>query len=198
MENQKIKNKNLKTNKQNTRVIAGSKRGLKLDNPQKITRPLTDRIKMSLFDLISQFIDDAKVLDLYAGGGNFGIEALSRGAKHVDFVDLSDESIKIIMKNLERAGFSDQAKITQTNVQDFLRAEENTSRNFDIIFADPPFEHVIIEHIQDAAELLHPKGVLILRTPAESKQESPERLSALTRTYLKKYGKSILSFYQKT
>jgi len=177
--------------KSNTRIIAGTKRGLLLDNPQKGTRPLTDRLKTSLFDLIRDFVPEAKILDLYAGGGNFGIEALSRGASSATFVDIANSAIKAVEKNLEKAEFTDRAELNQSNVQDFVREDEE---NFDVIFADPPFENIIIEHIQDASKLLAKNGLFVFKHP--NTFEGPEKIGQLKRTYTKIYGMNQLSFYQ--
>ena len=178
-----------------TRVIAGTKRATKLINPGKGTRPLMDRIKTSIFDLIRDFLQEATVLDLYAGGGNFGIEALSRGAKHAAFVDISAAAFKIIYQNLLRTGFNEQAKVIHSNVQDYVRLAEQRGESFDIIFADPPFKEVVIEHLLDATKLLNKNGIFIVRTPAQFNLS--ENIGKLKLSYSKKYGKSLVSFYQK-
>lgn len=174
-----------------TRVIAGSQKGKRLINPKKGTRPLMDRIKTSLFDLISDFIPDAEVLDLYAGGGNFGIEALSRGASYATFIDIGRESIQCIETNLDNTGFTDKADIIQQQVEDYVR---RTDSKFDIIMTDPPFDNVIIEHIKDAAKLIKPDGLFIFRSPEGF--EAPRNIENLKIVYEKKYGKSNVSFYQ--
>lgn len=176
-----------------TRIITGTRKGKKLENPAKGTRPLTDRIKTSLFDLIKDFIEGAEILDLYAGGGNFGIEALSRGAEHVDFVDKADSSARIIHKNLTETEFQDQSSVFVENVQDYVR---EVKKLYDIVFADPPFDNVNLRHIEDASKILKKDGILIFRHP--TKLKSPEKLHELTRTYQKKYGISTISFYQNT
>ncbi|MBN1331627.1 RsmD family RNA methyltransferase [Candidatus Dojkabacteria bacterium] len=176
--------------KMNSTVIAGTMRGKKLINPEKITRPFTNRIKQSLFDLIRDFIADAEVLDLYAGGGNFGIEALSRGARFATFVDLAEEAQRCIEKNLENYP-GKNFEIFKKNVQDYIRA---TDKNFDLIMLDPPFDDVRITYVKDASKLLNPSGLLIFRHPSDYK--SPEEIYDLKRTYIEKYGKSTISFYQ--
>lgn len=175
-----------------TRIIAGDKKGMKLNNPLQGTRPLTDRIKTSLFDLISDFINDARVLDLYAGGGNFGIEALSRGANTATFVDLAEESIQCIKQNLLKTGLLDHAQLNRNRVEDFLSHSDKT---FDLIMADPPFPEVDPELIREISPLLEQEGLLIFRHPSEI--ESPEQIYDLEKVYEKKYGVSILTFYKK-
>ncbi len=181
----------MKTLKINTRVIAGTKRGTKLVNPETGTRPLTDRIKMSLFDLIKTHIKGARILDLYAGGGNFGIEALSRGAMHATFIDLGNEAVNCISQNLEKTNLVDQATIIRTTVEDFVR---ETQEDFDIIMTDPPFNRIIIEHIIDSSKVLKKGGVFVFRHPKQF--EAPQKLGNLTEIYSKKYGVSTISFYQ--
>jgi len=171
-------------------VIAGSMRGKKLINPEKITRPLTNRIKQSMFDLIKDFVPGADVLDLYAGGGNFGIEALSRGANYVIFVDIAQESKRCIEKNLENSQ-NTNFEVLKQNVQDYIRA---TQRDFDLIMLDPPFDDVRITYVRDAAKILKKDGLLVFRHPTEYK--APEELYELKRTHTEKYGRSTVSFYQ--
>lgn len=171
-------------------VIAGSMRGKKLKNPQKGTRPLTNRIKQSLFDLIKDFVENATILDLYAGGGNFGIEALSRGAKHVTFVDISNNSINCIEENLTNIE-ADSYELINERVQDYIR---ETEKEFDIIMCDPPFDNVILTHIKDATKLLTPTGIFIFRHPTKFK--SPKELYEIERIYQQKYGISTISFYR--
>ncbi len=175
-----------------TRVIAGNAKGKKLKNPKQNTRPLTDRIKTSLFDLIKDYMKGSVVLDLYAGGGNFGIEALSRGAKHVTFIDLSNEAIKCINNNLQNTGFIDKATVLHKHIEDFVKDEQN---KFDIIFLDPPFDNIIIKHIEDATILLKKNGLFIFRHPKQYK--TPHKLNDLKKILEKKIGKSTISFYYK-
>ncbi len=174
-----------------TRVIAGTQKGIKLFNPKAGTRPLTDRIKTSLFDLINEFIPDATILDLYAGGGNFGIEALSRGASFATFVDIGKEATSSIKDNLRKTNFLDQAEVIQQHAENYVR---HSSSQFDIIMTDPPFDKLVIEHIKDAAKLVKPEGLFIFRSPVDF--SVPEKINNLQLAYSKKYGKSRVSFYQ--
>lgn len=172
-----------------TRVTAGTKKGVKLTNPPKGTRPLTDRIKISIFDLISDFVPDAEVLDLYAGGGNFGIEALSRGAKSATFVDIAKGSIKSIESNLEKTQFQNKGEIRQERVEDFI---SNTQKKFDIIMSDPPFDTASETDFNSIARLLSDDGIFILRVPSSTEITLPNRLKEV---FQKKYGKSMVHFY---
>lgn len=121
------------------RVIAGSARSIPL-KPVKgdKTRPTTDRIKETLFNILNPYLYDAYVLDLFAGAGGLGIEALSRGAKKAVFVDKSKEAVKIIKENLSKTHFSDDADIYTGDVLDMC-ATMNIEKPFDVIIMDPPY-----------------------------------------------------------
>jgi 16S rRNA (guanine966-N2)-methyltransferase len=119
------------------RVIAGSAGGLRLAAPKRGVRPTMDRVKAAIFSSLGDTIIDARVLDLFAGSGALGIEALSRGAASVLFVEEDRQSIAAIKKNLAKVNLT--GRIRQENVFDFLRRSAGME-NFQIIFADPPYE----------------------------------------------------------
>lgn len=119
------------------RVISGSARGLKLNTPSGInTRPTLDRVKEALFSMLLPYLDGAVVLDLFAGSGSLGIEALSRGADKSYFIDSSNDAIECINSNILAAKFKDCSIVIKTTAANFLK---NTSQKFDIIFIDPPY-----------------------------------------------------------
>ena len=119
------------------RVIAGSAGGLRLAAPKRGVRPTMDRVKAAIFSSLGDTIIGARVLDLFAGSGALGIEALSRGAASVLFVEGDRQSIAAIKENLAKVNLT--GRIRQENVFDFLRRSAGTE-NFQIIFADPPYE----------------------------------------------------------
>jgi 16S rRNA (guanine(966)-N(2))-methyltransferase RsmD len=123
------------------RIITGTAKGKKLKTPIQGTRPLTDRIKTSIFDLVRDFIPNSNVLDLYAGSGSFGIEALSRGATSAIFVDTAKKAIDCIKENLLNTKLHEKAKVIKAKVNDFL---VQTPEKFDLIFLDPPFADKIM------------------------------------------------------
>ncbi len=174
------------------RVITGQAKGIKLEAPKKGTRPLTDRIKTSLFDLISDFIPNSKVLDLYAGSGAFGIEALSRGAEEATFVDLGIEAINCIEANLEKTRLADKATIIQKNVNDYI---VETKEKFDIIFLDPPFDQDIEPDFSALGKILSNEGILIYRTVQNKKIDINK--TTLISVFQKIYGKSKLIIMRK-
>lgn len=119
------------------RVISGKVRGLKLDSPQGIeTRPTLDRVKEAVFSMLLPYIVDSSVLDLYAGSGALGIEALSRGADNAVFIDNSEAACNCIKSNLSKSKLDVQSIVLKTPAELFLKS---TDRKFDIIFLDPPY-----------------------------------------------------------
>ncbi len=119
------------------RVIAGEFRGRRLvapDTPN--TRPVTDRVKEAVFSSLGDVVVEADVLDLYAGAGNFGIEALSRGARHATFVESGRRALDALRRNLETVGAGDRATVMPTSVERFL---DESSGTFDLVFCDPPW-----------------------------------------------------------
>lgn len=134
------------------RVIAGSAKGRTLDAPRGGgTRPATDRIRETLFSILEPILGDARVLDLFAGAGTLGIEALSRGSAHVTFVERSAEALKALRRNIASTGFSDRAEVVAANVLAFL--EQKVVGPYDVVFCDPPFADVTILE----ATLAHPR-----------------------------------------
>ena len=124
------------------RIISGSKRGMKLLPPKgDTTRPIIDRIKESMFDVLYKYdlIEDKNVADLFSGTGSFGLEALSRGAKNVSFVDQTGKIIDILRKNIERCGFTDQSKVIRANAFKIGAPVWEDDDKFSLIFVDPPY-----------------------------------------------------------
>lgn len=120
------------------RVIAGTARGVPLTAPRgTATRPITDRVKETLFAILGDRVPDARGLDLYAGSGAIGIEALSRGAASVDFVERDRSALTILRANLERTKLGASARVHATDVERFLAA---TAATWDLAWLDPPYE----------------------------------------------------------
>lgn len=130
------------------RVIAGSARRRNLVCPTgKHTRPTTDRIKETLFNILQQDIPGCHILDLFSGSGGIGVEALSRGAREAVFVDNDREAVSCIKTNIKNTGFSDCSRVMAMDVMQALRRLEQTGECFDIIFLDPPYERGLEEQI---------------------------------------------------
>jgi 16S rRNA (guanine966-N2)-methyltransferase len=160
------------------RIIAGQAGGLRLAAPKSGVRPTMDRVKAAIFSSLGDAVIGARVLDLFAGSGALGIEALSRGAASVLFVDEDRQSIAAIEKNLTKAHM--QGRVRQRDVFDFLRSPVSTER-FRIIFADPPYEKTksgerITEKLlanETIPQLLEADGVFVLeKRPSEKVPET--------------------------
>lgn len=122
------------------RVIAGTARRLQLETPAGLsTRPTSDMIKETLFNILQPQVADAVFLDLFAGSGGIGIEALSRGAKYCCFADSSSEAIRCIKNNLNHTKLADQATVYASDFTAALMRMRNEGRKFDIVFLDPPY-----------------------------------------------------------
>ncbi len=176
------------------RVITGSARGRSLKTLEgDSVRPTSEKVKEAVFSIIQFEIEGRKVLDLFAGSGQMGIEALSRGASSCVFVDSGKESVRIIKLNLEHTGLGSKALVTQTDVFSFLRTSRQT---FDIVFLDPPYAQGNIPKVLPlAAESVNEGGVIICEAPFG--EELPEAAGdmRLFRTY--KYGKTGITVYRR-
>jgi 16S rRNA (guanine966-N2)-methyltransferase len=126
------------------RIVGGTARGRRLVAPKGSARPTTDRVKEALFNVLGASVVDAWVLDLYAGSGALGIEALSRGAAHAVFVDDDAAAVAAIRQNLAAAGFTDDARVTRAQVAHYLtraaRQDPDAEHPFDLVLLDPPYD----------------------------------------------------------
>lgn len=168
------------------RVITGIARGHRLTAPEGMdVRPTSDKVKEGIFSAVQFELEGAYVLDLFAGSGQLGIEALSRGAKHAVFVDSSAKSIRCVNENLANTRLSKQAEVISRDSYDYIKL---TAAEFDIIILDPPYRHGHIQKILPlAAKKLRSGGLIICEYESEAGvPEAPEGL-VLRKTY--KYGK---------
>jgi 16S rRNA (guanine966-N2)-methyltransferase len=122
------------------RVIAGSAKGTRLGRAPEGVRPVSDRVREGLFSSIEPWVPGARVLDLYAGTGAVGIEALSRGAEHATFVDRAPAAIAAVKDNLRRAALEDRGAVRRSDVRRFLERAQGHSPGFDLVFLDPPYD----------------------------------------------------------
>ena len=178
------------------RVITGSARGRVLKELQGMeTRPTTDKVKESVFNIVQFDVEGRRVLDLFGGTGQMGIEALSRGAAHATFVDLRKEAVGIIRENLSLTGFSDRATVVQGDYLAFLTRCRET---FDVIFLDPPYETELLEtaiaHIA-RHDLLNVHGMMIAEHPADKVLPALSAPYRMGRTY--RYGKIAVTIYHR-
>ena len=178
------------------RVITGKARGIQLKTPDgMLTRPTADRVKEALFSIINFDVPGAKVLDLFGGTGQLGIEALSRGAESAVFVDSREESCKLIRENLRRTKLEQNAKVIRSDYLDYLNRCRET---FNIILLDPPYAEVYLENALKRIteiDILQSDGIIITERPLG--KELPWDFEGFTRSKDYKYGKVLLTIYRK-
>ncbi|MBQ3076111.1 MAG: 16S rRNA (guanine(966)-N(2))-methyltransferase RsmD [Clostridia bacterium] len=158
------------------RIITGKAKGVKLATlPGDAVRPTTEMAKEGIFSAVQFDLGEKTFLDLFAGSGQMGLEAISRGAKSAVFVDASEDSIKVIRKNVEKTGFSLQTKVIRSEYGEFIKSAGKRGMKFDFIFADPPYEKDLTAELVKRlvrAELLNPGGLMMLETAADTLDES--------------------------
>ena len=178
------------------RVITGKARGVVLKTPEGMqTRPTTDRVKEALFSIIQFDIPGCRVLDLFGGTGQLGIEALSRGAKSAVFVDASDAACKLIKENLKRTKLENDAKVVRSDYMEYLRRCRET---FDVIFLDPPYAEVFLENSLNCIieiDILQTNGIIVTERPLE--KELSWDIPGYTRSKDYKYGNTLITLYRK-
>jgi 16S rRNA (guanine(966)-N(2))-methyltransferase RsmD len=156
------------------------------------TRPVTDRIRSSIFNTLSGSLNESRVLDLYAGSGSLGIEALSRGSYSVVFVENSAKAIATIAKNLNSLQLGDKSAIVRSEVGKYLAKEKN---KFDLIFADPPYDSFNPKLVEKTYNLLKLDGLVVLSTSSKVKiEDSIGRLKVIKS---KKFGDSQITYLQR-
>ena len=179
------------------RVIAGLAKGRHLKSPVGLTtRPTTDRIKESLFSIISPYLPGSYVIDLFSGTGNLGIEALSRGAEKAVFVDNNRSSIRVIHDNIEITGFNNKSKVFHQEALKAIGELGQLEQKYDIVFMDPPYLKGLIIPCVEAIEvegLLSPDGLIVIEH--DSKDVLPEKFTRLIRIKNRKYGNTTISIY---
>lgn len=185
------------------RIIAGTYRSRVLAAPAGMsTRPTSDRLRETLFNVLAPRIAGARFLDLYAGSGAVGIEALSREAAHVVFVERAPAALKALRHNLERLGITAGFEIHAGSVSGFLRsasAADPKSERYHVLFLDPPYEaaeeyEAILGALGSAAAEVLAEGALVI-AEHRRKDKLEERYGALERTRVLEQGDAALSFY---
>lgn len=175
------------------RVITGLARGMRLETLEGLdVRPTADRIKEAVFSMIQFEIEGRSVLDLFAGSGQLGIEALSRGAKSATFVDANPEAVKVVRSNLLHTGLSKQASVAAGDFEQFLKY---TKASFDIVFIDPPYSKGLVEKALPLVAPHMSDGGVILCEVARI-DELPEQVENFKLIRRSDYGKSSLGIYK--
>ncbi len=176
------------------RVISGSARGRKLIAPEGLdTRPTTDRVKESVFNIINPYLPAENILDLFAGSGAMGIEALSRASRHGVFVEQNKEALSVIKKNLADTRLTDRAEIFQTDAFSYLN---RTQKKFDIIFLDPPYNKGLLTAAMGEIHkhsLLADNGIIVTESEYGGELPSGDGFDLIKTA---KYGKTVISVFR--
>ncbi|HLI06861.1 MAG TPA: 16S rRNA (guanine(966)-N(2))-methyltransferase RsmD [Ktedonobacteraceae bacterium] len=192
------------------RVVTGEAKGRKLKSPKTMgTRPIIDRVKTALFDILSTRVEDARFLDLFGGVGGVGIEALSRGAAHATFIEMNGKVLKILRENLQTTGLLDRAETLHADAFKFLQnqgwgakgsGESNSPRAYDIIYVAPPqYQEMAARALGmlDTSPLLADDGLVIVQIhPKERPGVAAVPLSHLALTDERRYGSTLLLFFE--
>ena len=182
------------------RVISGNLKGRKLYTlPGKDIRPTSDRLRESIFNILSSRVSDAVFLDLFAGTGALGIEALSRGARFGVFIDKYNHAFDVIKKNIRLCSLDTKSKIIKWDIGKNLNCLIPVQHMFDMVFMDPPYHQNMVDkalnHLLQSQKLMNNACVIIEHSPLESILVNVSGLKAVDQ---RKYGKSVVSFLQHT
>ena len=178
------------------RVITGSARGVRLQAPKGMdTRPTLDQVKEGIFSAIQFEVEGRRVLDLFAGSGQMGIEALSRGAKSAVFADMRQDACAVVRSNLEKTRLTPNAQVLRS---DYLSYLSHCRETFDLIFLDPPYAEIFLENALKSIseiDILSECGILICERPAEKTLPALIGCLHVSREY--RYGRVAVSLYRK-
>ena len=177
------------------RIIGGSRKGARIFAPKgRETRPTGDRVREAAFNLIGPgYVEAAKVLDLFAGSGAMGLEALSRGAAHAIFVESDRDACRTINRNLDKLGLEGATVLCQDALT-ALRADARAGTRYDLVLVDPPYrrfsslQNALIQHLP---EILAPEGILLVETAATDEPELP-----LPKRTSRRYGAARLTLFE--
>ena len=178
------------------RVITGTAKGVPLKAPRGMdTRPTMDQVKEGIFSAIQFEIEGRTALDLFAGSGQLGIEALSRGAAHCTFVDKGREPVSVIRENLKKTRLEERAEVVQADYSSYLKT---CRRQFDLILLDPPYAEIFLEtalKIISEIDILTNSGIIVCERPFEKSLPDDIRGRARYRDYL--YGKAAVTIFRR-
>ena len=177
-------------------VITGSARGRHLLELEGLeTRPTAGRVKEGLFSALQFEIEGRRVLDLFAGTGQLGIECLSRGAASAVFVDRREDAVRLVRENLTLTGLQDRARVVRGDSLEYLRT---AGERFDLVLLDPPYQAGLLEPalaLLTGFDILNPHGIIVAEHPADRVMAEPEEPYRIRRTY--RYGKIGLTVFRR-
>ncbi len=179
------------------RIIAGEYKSRLIQFPKtKLTRPITDRSRETVFNIVGSLVNGKHVLDLFSGSGSIGLEALSRGALSATFVEQSPTAVRVIEDNIKALGLESKARVASSDVLRAIDRFSKKGQQFSVVFVDPPYDKGLViktlEKLDDSGIVL-PFGQVIVGH--SSREPLPENLTNLKITRTKKIGQSRFSFY---
>jgi len=177
----------------NLRIISGKFGGRTIQAPAgKVTHPMSDRVRGSMFSIISDEIQDAKVLDAFAGTGSLGLEAISRGAVSATFVERDRQANLALLENIKMLGVDNITTLVQLGLNAWI--DKNQNNLYDVIFVDPPYNNLQLSTVSQLVGLLKPNGLMILSYPGRG--EAPSIMGVVV-VDNRSYGNAALTFYRK-
>jgi 16S rRNA (guanine966-N2)-methyltransferase len=177
----------------NLRIISGKFGGRTIQAPDgKITHPMSERVRGSMFNIIGTEIQDAEVLDVFAGTGSLGLEALSRGASHITFIERDRVASKILAENIKSLNVDNTTTSVQIGAGTWI--DKNQDKLFDIIFADPPYNNLQLSTVSRLGGLLKPNGLMLLSYPGRGEVPTVYGVVVVDN---RSYGTAALTFYRK-
>jgi 16S rRNA (guanine(966)-N(2))-methyltransferase RsmD len=180
------------------RIIAGALKGRRLATPRgETTRPTADQVRIALMDTLTPRLPDARVLDLFAGAGGVGLEALSRGAAHVTFVERDPRAVAALRANVAALGVGALARVRRGDVLRELAALYRAGERFDIVFLDPPYDAALVETTLQSlggGGLLLPEGLVVAQH--FTKRAPAATIGALAAFRARRFGETTLTFYR--
>ncbi|HEY7127069.1 MAG TPA: 16S rRNA (guanine(966)-N(2))-methyltransferase RsmD [Ktedonobacterales bacterium] len=183
------------------RIVGGEAKGRRLKHPKTMgTRPVIDRVKTALFDILGEDVEGARFLDLFAGTGSVGLEALSRGAEHATFIEISYQVAAVLRENLRITELAERAEVIRGDAFRFLEQPATEGRQYEIIYIAPPqYQHLAAKALAslDAASLLAPGGLAVVQIfPKERGDLDQLVLQHLRQVDERRYGSTLLLFYK--
>lgn len=173
------------------RIIAGKFGGLYLDSPHsRPTHPMSQLMRNAIFNSLSHYLDQAEVLDAFAGTGALGLEALSRGAKQITFIENNLKANRVLQQNIVKLGVKSETIVDKRSAYTWL--EQNQDQNYDLIFLDPPYQLIKLRIVEQFLALLKPNGVLVFSHPSSVKTPV---IDDYTLQSDRTYGNATISIY---
>jgi len=178
------------------RIISGTSKGRKLVTPKNWSlRPTSDRVKESIFNILREQIEGGMVLDLFAGTGNLGIEALSRGAKKVIFVEKGRHALRLIQRNLAQFGLEERSEVLPIDANRAIGILKQRGKTFDLIFMDPPYEKGLIERTLtklSSHQIYHRDSILVIEH--HRRELLPLAINGWNLIRQRQMGETVISF----